>query len=259
MSGRLNLDDWFPWYDRIAAVFGYDRSSDQYAADVLSALLARGAVDLEELRALISGRPVLVLGAGPSLEEDLGRISSAGLLRRCVIISADGATSALLKSARIAPGVVVTDLDGIIPDLLTASRSGSISVLHAHGDNIDLLKEHVPKFRRALGTTQVEPRPNVHNFGGFTDGDRAVFLAVAMGAKLIALAGMDLGSIIGRYSKRKPSSLEVKRRKLKFCKELLEWLASRVDIELFNVTRHGEEIKGFENTTPRALRKIVSR
>lgn len=31
----------------------------------------------------------------------------------------------------------------------------------------------------------------VYNFGGFTDGDRAVFLAEALGASLIVVAGMD--------------------------------------------------------------------
>ena len=36
------------------------------------------------------------------------------------------------------------------------------------------------------------PAPRVHNFGGFSDGDRAVFAADALGAKTITLFGFDL-------------------------------------------------------------------
>ncbi len=255
----LTLEDWWPWYNRILKVFGYDQSRDQYAADLLSALLAEKAVDIAQLERLVSGRPVLVFGAGPSLEENLRQVMSGELLQRCVSITANGATTALLQISHVTPNVVVTDLDGTIRDLLAADKQGALTVIHGHGDNIEQLKTYVPRFSKALGTTQVQPRPNVYNFFGFTDGDRAVFLAVAMGAKLIALAGMDLGVTIGKYSKKMVSSLEVKRRKLRICKELLEWLASKVDLEFFNITQHGEKIKGFKDITAKELRKIISK
>jgi hypothetical protein len=257
MNNGITLDAWWPWYNKIIDIFGYDRFQDQHAADVLSKLLLHKAVDLTELKAQISGQPVLMFGAGPSLEENLREVAGKNLLKRCVIISADGATSALLKVAKVTPNLVVTDLDGNIRDLLQANKLGSIMVIHGHGDNIDRLKRFVPKFKKAIGTTQVEPRPNVYNFGGFTDGDRAVFLAVAMKAKLVALAGMDLGQVIGEYSKKKVSSVEVKVSKLRVCKELLGWLASKVDIQLYNVTGHGEDINGFINVTPSELAKII--
>lgn len=257
MYRDISLNDWWPWYSKIVGIFGYDRARDQRAADVLSILLAHKSVDPAELKALISGRPVLVFGAGPSLEENLHQACDEGLLGHCLTISADGATTALLKIARVTPNVVVTDLDGRVPDLLLADRQGAIMVIHGHGDNIDKLEKHVPKFTRGLGTTQVEPRPGVYNFGGFTDGDRAVFLAAAVGANLIALMGMDLGHAIGEYSKTHVQSVEVKRLKLKICKELLEWLASKVDIDFFNLTGHGENIRGFRDITPADLRKMI--
>ena len=43
------------------------------------------------------------------------------------------------------------------------------------------------------------PTNNVYNFGGFTDGDRSVFLAEELGASQIILVGMDLGNKIGKY------------------------------------------------------------
>lgn len=257
MNNGITLDAWWPWYNKIIDIFDYNRFQDQHAADVLSKLLLHKAVDLTELKAQISGQPVLMFGAGPSLEENLREVAGKNLLKRCVVISADGATSALLKVAKVAPNLVVTDLDGNIHDLLQANKLGSIMVIHGHGDNINRLKKYVLKFKRAIGTTQVESRPNVYNFGGFTDGDRAVFLAVAMKAKLVALAGMDLGQVIGKYSKKKVSSVEVKVSKLRVCKELLEWLASKVDIQLYNVTGHGEDINGFINVTPSELAKII--
>jgi len=189
----------------------------------------------------------------------LQRIVKENSLKKCAIISADGATTALLKLAEVVPDVVVTDLDGNIDDLLRADKLGSVMMVHGHGDNIGRLRKYVPRFKNVIGTTQVEPRPNVYNFSGFTDGDRAVFLAVAIGAKLVALAGMDFGQTVGEYSKKHVKSIEVKRQKLKIGKDLLEWLASKTPahIKLFNLTGHGETIYGFKDITPADLEKLI--
>jgi len=58
----------------------------------------------------------------------------------------------------------------------------------------------VPKLRNPIGTTQLKPFGKLHNFGGFTDGDRAVCLAEHFKAGLIILAGMDFEGEIGEYS-----------------------------------------------------------
>lgn len=258
MNTSMSLNEWWPWYNKIIKTFSYDRSKDQLAADILNSLMSRKTINPQQLKVLLSGQPVLVFGAGPSLEEDLRQSAKENLLKKCVIMSTDGATTALLKVAKVVPSVVVTDLDGNIDDLLRADRLGSVMVVHGHGDNINRLRKYIPGFKNVFGTTQVEPRPKVYNFGGFTDGDRAVFLATAMKAKLVALAGMDLGRVVGKYSKKRVKSVKVKISKLKICKELLEWLASRVDIPFYNVTGRGESIKGFINITPSELTKIVN-
>ena len=55
-------------------------------------------------------------------------------------------------------------------------------VVHAHGDNIE--KIHLVKnFKNCIGTTQTKSFGKLHNFGGFTDGDRCVFLANHFKAK----------------------------------------------------------------------------
>jgi len=259
MVKQLELKDWWPWYRRIVETFGYDQEDDQAAADLLSKLLAGKAADPSQLKKKVANHAVLVFGAGPSLEEDLRQAMREGFLKRFTTFVADGATTALLHVAKTVPDVIVTDLDGIISDIISAQRQGSMLVVHAHGDNIEQLQRYVPELPCAFGSTQVEPRPNVYNFLGFTDGDRAVFLAVAMEAKMIVLAGMDFGLAVGKYSKSKVKSLAVKQKKLKISRELLEWLAEKIqgDIALYNLTTNGEKVRGFRSIQPEDLRKLV--
>ena len=256
---NFELADWLPWYNKIIETFGYDACGDQQATDLLSKLLTGRAGQVAELRKLIANRPVLVFGAGPSLEEDLRQVMKEGLLQKTATIVADGATTAFVQISGTAPNVIVTDLDGIISDIVCAQKLGATVVIHAHGDNIDKLKKYVPEFSKAIGSTQTHPCSNVYNFLGFTDGDRAVFLAAGMGAKLIALAGMDFGGTIGKYSKKWVTSIEVKRKKLQIGKELLEWLAAETGekIMLYNITSNGENIKGFKNIKVADLLNLV--
>ncbi len=88
---------------------------------------------------------------------------------------------------------------------------------------------YVPMFSRILGTCQTEPPLDVvYNFGGFTDGDRAAFLAEELGAREITLVGFDFGTVVGRWSKPRLKEhspvWESKRKKFEFAKELLDWL-----------------------------------
>jgi uncharacterized Rossmann fold enzyme len=107
----------------------------------------------------------------------------------------------------------VTDLDGATEAFVEMNRAGTVIVVHAHGDNMALLRRWVPRFPGPLvGTTQARPFGRIHNFGGFSDGDRAVFLAHALGAGEVLLAGFDLDD---------PRVTPMKRGKLMFARELL--------------------------------------
>jgi hypothetical protein len=55
------------------------------------------------------------------------------------------------------------------------------------------------------------------------------------------------------------ASIEVKRKKLKIGKELLEWLAVETGekIKLYNITFNGENIKGFRNIKTADLLKLI--
>ena len=95
-------------------------------------------------------------------------------------------------------------------------------------------------FNNVLGTTQAQPIGNLYNFGGFTDGDRAIFLTVALGASEIILAGMDFGTKVTKYSR---PNLEVevadaddfKRKKLMYAEMLTDWIRDNEPVKLINL------------------------
>jgi 2-amino-4-hydroxy-6-hydroxymethyldihydropteridine diphosphokinase len=233
--------DWFPYYQNIRQQFGYSTEKDQHAANVLSNMLKRKSLDLKVLQKKIARRHVMVIGAGDSLIQNIKFVKKN---RKFVKIVADGATKALIEN-HIRPDVVVTDLDGDISFLRKAERVGAIIVVHSHGDNIEELKKIVPTLRHVIGTTQVMPVENVYNFGGFTDGDRCVFLADEFGAEEIVLVGMEFGDRIGEHSKKSVENIQLKRDKMKVGKRLLEMLAKRSRSRLFDTSR--KPIRGFSS------------
>ena len=170
--------DWKPIYEKIAKDFNFKLENERYSADFLNNLLYnKKQISLKKLEEMIKNREVAIFGAGPSLDDSIA--NNKKKIDDCLKISADGATSALLKN-NIQPDIIVTDLDGYVPDQIKANSEGCILIIHAHGDNISNLKRYVPEFKgEIIGSTQIDPLDyeNVYNFGGFTDGDRAVFLA----------------------------------------------------------------------------------
>lgn len=247
----MDFEKWSPWYERILGAFGFDRTADQDSASLLEKLIEGKAVHTSVVREIIEGETVVVFGCGPSIQRNLNDYLMSPIKDKSIPIAADGATTPLLRIGHIIPRIVVTDLDGDIEDLVDASKRGSIVAVHAHGDNMTALESCVPRFNSVLGSTQVEPRPHVNNFGGFTDGDRSAFLAEEAGAKRIVLMGMDLGRVVGRYSKPghttdyPASSTKIK--KLLMARELLSWLASWAEADILNATGSGEKIEGVDD------------
>jgi len=179
----MEFRDWEPHYLEILEYFGFGRSEDEEAARLLASLMDRD--NLLSLVTLTDGNEVTVCGNAPCLKKELGKI-------RGVVFAADAAADVLEENC-IRPDAVFTDLDGATDRLIDMNREGTIVVIHAHGDNIPLLKHWVPRFQGpVVATTQAAPLPHVHNFGGFTDGDRAVFAADELGASSVTLAGFDL-------------------------------------------------------------------
>ena len=239
----MRFIEWFPFYQQIRNEFGYSTEKDQQAAEKLSHMISRKALQVSKLQKKIEGKQVLVIGAGPSLDKNIEFIKKN---KKYIKIAADGVVEILLNK-KIKPDIVVSDLDGNPKYLRMAEKLGAIMVIHAHGDNIENLEKNVPKFRKIIGTTQVMPTDNVYNFGGFTDGDRSVFLAEEMKAKSITLVGMDFDNIPRKFSSDNEfeMDLDLKRRKLKFAKRLLEMLAKQTRSKLLN--KSATTIKGIKS------------
>lgn len=209
----MRFIDWEPIYQEILEEFGFSREEDEEAARLLQRLLLGRENDLspEDLSSMIRGREVVVCGNGPSLRRELKKFLVELDTGEIAVIAADGATTAIL-AAGVLPDVIVTDLDGFLPDIIAANERGSVLVVHAHGDNMDALKEYVPRLTKVLGTTQSEPMDGVFNFGGFSDGDRCVFLARNFGARRIRIIGFDYDD---------PDVTPVKKMKLEWARRLV--------------------------------------
>ncbi len=210
----MDYSEWKKYYAQILSDFGFSKKEDEKSAVLLSKLLMKKKLGTpKDLNNMIFGKNVYVFGAAGSLQEDIKKVKK----EKGVFISADPATSLLMEKG-IIPDIIVTDIDGIVEDQITANREGAIVVVHAHGNNMDKLKQYIPMFDgKLIGTTQSKPFDNIYNFGGFTDGDRAVYLADCFGAKKIFLAGFDFENV-RKYSKSK----ELKMKKLKWAKRIIE-------------------------------------
>ena len=206
-------------------------------------------IRIAEIKDLIEKKPVFVVGAGPSLPSSISILKKHKKITKIV---ADGATKAIIENG-LKPDIVVTDLDGDIKSLKKAGRTNTIMVVHAHGDNSEKI-HFVKNFKNCIGTTQTKPMGKIHNFGGFTDGDRCVFLANHFKAKKIILLGMDFGTRIGKYSKTRVISRTTKIKKLRRGKKLLEWLAQKSESKLYSTTK----IRGFTKINFQDIDNIIT-
>ena len=203
----MDIDDWMVLYDRIVKEFGFDPGADIESAHILNDMV-RDVCDWTPLERRIGDCDVIVAGAAL-----VSAPPTDGTL-----VAADGATTALLEMG-IVPDIIVTDLDGKVDDQISCSSEGTIIVVHAHGDNIPALEACVPRFSGPVcGTTQVRPFGAIRNFGGFTDGDRAVMIADELGASSVRLAGFRFDRL-GRHSYHRDP--EVKMAKLRWARKII--------------------------------------
>jgi hypothetical protein len=215
----MEFETWQPFYEQILKDFGFSREQDEAVAAELDKLLGGNRVPDSSLRKIVRGKEITVAGNGPNLEEEIGEA-------RGVLLTADEATSVALRQGLV-PAILVTDLDGNVADQVKANAEGTIAVIHGHGDNGPAVREWALRFSGGtVATTQSRPLGGLRNFGGFTDGDRAVFLADHFGAARIHLVGFDF-----ERPNAKDLDLRTKQRKLDWAYILLGSL-DRDELEL---------------------------
>jgi hypothetical protein len=207
----MNYETWEPVYESILSEFGYDRAADERARDVLA-----GSVEPFDWSRLapVADATVAIAGAAPSLTDETARAAAADF------VFAASTAADVLREADVAVDVMVTDLDKNPATAVELSRDGVPVAVHAHGDNVDAIRRWLPDFdvENVVATTQARPVGAVVNPGGFTDGDRAAFLADELDAEHLQFVGWDFDD---------PSVDASKRRKLAWAERLLSWLESR--------------------------------
>jgi len=212
---------WAPEYERIQAEFGFPFEKEKAASERLVELLPKPALERAEqrIRARIRGRDAIVVGLAPR-----SGAPPVWMLPRTAeppaLIVADGAAERCLAGGLV-PDLVVTDLDGPIPSEVTANARGALVLVHAHGDNVPALERWTPQFPRELaGSWAGPPERGLVNFGGFTDGDRAAYLAEFVGSPRILLYGFDFEHV----AENDPDP-GTKRKKLAAARRVLDLLA----------------------------------
>jgi len=215
MLKGMQFPEWESTYLNILSDMGFDRDSDENSARMLKAVTLNSDLVLEDAVDDLVKDTVTVVGNGKNLEADIDRMGFKG-----TIISSGSAVERIMRLG-ITPDIIVTDMDGEIMPQITANSNGAVAVLHAHGDNVEMIQRYAPEFKgRILLTTQSAPDNILSNYGGFTDGDRAACLAKHFGAKHIRLMGFDFEDPFPKEG----TDPETKRKKLSWAKKIISSL-----------------------------------
>lgn len=240
------------WYYKIIKDFNFDEQKDKLGRDLLLNILLDSQnyenfhQNLENIKNIIQkNKFITIFGCGPSLEKTFDKISQNSKSKfpiNQLIIAIDGA-AVFLDEKGIKSNLIFTDLDGFLPERFSYFRKlSNYIIIHAHGDNIDILKKisnEVKIANNIIGTTQVEPKSIILNPGGFTDGDRVLYFLknfIRPNQKIFFI-GMDFGEVVGRYSKPEYSENQkakpIKLKKLQYAEKLLEWIIKKLKNEIY--------------------------
>lgn len=140
-----------------------------------------------------------------------------------LIIAVEGYSAHLLRNWGLKPQIIVSDLDFMPEELVNCD---CIVLAHAHGDNIDYYPQWASRIQRLIPTVQVWPKGCSLLIPGFTDGDRAAYLAYYMGARKIKIYGFNPRKIVKRDD-------EIKRKKLEIAEVLINRIMRRINVEFY--------------------------
>lgn len=247
-------------FQKVKKSLAFDFEDDTIAREVIDEVLAKDPSNLVDRRREWIGeqstrerRPCIIVAPGPTLEElfckffDTPEVDVSGYF----IIAVDGAARRFLEKNKNVD-VVVTDLDGLSTEQIIELHDNysATIIVHGHGNNVNKIQaffDTISLDERYVFTTQIEATIRVANLGGFTDGDRAIFAAIALGFKRVHLLAMDLDAWqIGPYSKLEYALLSedelllsqhpAKAQKIKIALATLKWLTKNKPAECQIVT-----------------------
>jgi len=214
---KFEPESWKRIYAWITSVLPLNFRADELPSRLFSGLVRLNSEAVEKGYELLEGREAAVLGAGP----ELSLLESVDVER---VVAADAAAFYAAGKLKKPPHVLVTDLDGIWRTGIEKTRGIPLIIAHLHGDNIELAGKCIEYFEKngasVIYTVQTDPVPPFFNFGGFTDGDRAVFASLFFGARKILVYA------VGERSYPPGSSMpsDLRARKFWIGKSIIEWL-----------------------------------
>ncbi len=167
---------------------------------------------MEAIRRIIKESDVCIMGPVPD-----GRCPE-----NYVTIAVEGAFVSRPSEASRSD-VVVGDMDSLPAANLmnTCGVDNRICLLHIHSDNYPLVKRHLGPLSSSnvVFTSQTSCFFPVWGIGGYTDGDRALLLAMMEGARRIMVIGFDFRR---PYTEHKLyGSIDTKMRKLRIAEVIL--------------------------------------
>ena len=201
----FDIDWWWSLQEEISEQFSFSKDRESVA----SSLVSNSKSNISLIRKRIENKDLILVGAGIQEDTDIPNSN---------VIVADGALRAC-SERNIIPSIVITDLDGYIPEILLASKQGSEIIVHAHGDNIARVFQYLPEINPSCITTTY-PSASDQCWGGFTDGDRALMMSLSLNCKTVKMVGFDyseVGDYSGDYSPRKLEKLAWARKIVEAC------------------------------------------
>lgn len=251
--------DWLTWkplYHEVATDLGLSISNDYTTAEKYKTIIEQrfkdGCSSLLSQIAFKKKSKAWIFGAGPSLEQDFKTFQEYYSSTEDLIVGVDGACL-FLREKEYYPDIIFSDGDGSLEAILDCVQRGSTLVLHAHGDNFSIIQNFLNKIQNYpfIPTVQTEPSvPYLYNFGGFTDGDRAISAILEWFNQItVLLVGFTFGSLQGRYSKphklkNHAKASEFKLKKLAFAKKFIAILARTYPNQIFNLSTPTDSIVG---------------
>ena len=229
--------------DEVRLAFNWDYSDDLESAKTMESAFGKDlpfGVEhwdlnsrnrcLQEIREeLALCDKLIIIGAGVE-QQELSDID----FTNAAVIAADGSVGAMDDFKALT--CVVSDLDGG-GHIDFAALENQRFIIHAHGDNISKWQEVVKKWSSYSNPPSLilshqinENLDGMINFGGFTDGDRAVCFALWAGVekekiKLVGFSTQKVGVWSGTTNPEK------KIKKLSWMKKILSFLDLQTQIK----------------------------
>lgn len=221
------------YYNLVEKNMGFPRHRELEAALRVGNIVECSDLCLKvgELLDSVKGRSVCIVGP---LAEPID-------VKRCdIVLAPDGGLVPLIM-AKVRPLVITTDADSSSKIMSMAFQLSRYIALHVHGDNMTQVALAINSIDRdkLIPTSQVLTPLCILPVGAFTDGDRAVALALELGAESVRVIGFDFDRVSCLHKDLCDQRPQPKLTKLRVAKAVIDLLASELG---YAVSHDGQDL-----------------